>query len=744
MPDISELIIEVKQINKTLSDIDRVGKKLKQTGADATTLGKTILAGWSFTKIIQGAKAFGDAWRDVSVSFKTFDSVFGKWNKNAQAGVEELMLKFHDTEAQAKKLLSRIAGRINIDFEFNEDTVTEVSKKLAMISKDIGAAFGRNTEDVALKLNNALNGSTKGLREFGVAIDTSSPKFKQLVEEMMNAKGYTEESAKAMVIYNEILRKTKRFSGSFDAQAKGLSQAMEDLSNTLNTGVFAKAGEVLSSIFVPILERINDVLSKPWVQSIMGIVAALGLVIASLVTISALMGKIGTMITTAAAGAGIKAAFAGVLTSIGVMMKGIFIAIGKAILVGVSAVVTFIAGLPAAAIAAIIAVLAAGAVLLVNKLTTGEWFNFSGMVDAVIGWFKSLSEKIVNWFKGEGFKDNQEKQKEIVESLRKRIDKVNQILEKTDEEIDAWAKEQADAAKAPLQRAREHLEEANKRRGQAKADFKNWEKSYNEWAAKLKEQAQTGVPSKEVQDAYQRAAEQRDSAWKRFKKADEDYKKAKEEEARLVEEEARVAKEAADAAAKLKEEKRKSVLAFASTKFGDFTWYQDAMKRIQEGLGKSLSKDKIKDLDDRINEFKKAFNGLSLTPEEARTKYKELSNLELQKFQAEMDALNKEREFIKSTNELIEDYVQKAMEWTAQGVEGIQANTAEGYKFMTSGLGDLSSLGPVLKDANTQQTELQKKANDIASKTKASIDDIKRKIDSLPTNTNPITINVIN
>lgn len=463
-----------------------------------------------------------------------------------------------------------------------------------------------------------------------------------------------------------------------------------------------------------------------------------------MITISVLLGKITGLITTAAAGTGISAAFSGLLLKIGVMFKGIFIAIAKAIMVGVGAIVAFIGGLPTAAIAAIIAVLAAAATLLVNKLTTGEWFNFSGMVDAVIGWFKSLSEKIINWFKGEGFKDNKQKQEELVKSLKDRIAKVNEILKKTDDEIDAWAKEQADAAKAPLQRARENMADAQKRREQAADDFKKWEKTYNDWAAKLKSEAQLGVPPKEVQDAYQKAAEQRNAAWKRFKKADEDYKKAKEEEKKLAEEEAKIAKEAAEAAAKLKEEKRKAILALASTKFGDFNWYQDAMKKIQDSLGTSLSKDKIKDLDDRINEFKKVFNGLSLTPEEARTKYKELSNLELQKFQAEMDALNKEREFIKTTNEVIKDYLQKAMEWTAQGVEGIQVNTAEGYKFMTSGLSNLSSLGPVMKDTQSQQIDLQKKANDIASKTKSSIDDIKRKIDALPSNTTPITINVVN
>lgn len=195
---------------------------------------------------------------------------------------------------------------------------------------------------------------------------------------------------------------------------------------------------------------------------------------------------------------------------------------------------------------------------------------------------------------------------------------------------------------------------------------------------------------------------------------------------------------------KVKEAARKLKFDTAKSAFEGITWFWDNMNSISEAIGKFSIKDKIKHFDELIDAFKLEFSGLSLTPEEAREKYKELGKLQMDKFQAEMDGLNKEREYISTTNDLIKDYLEKALQWTAQGIEGIKADTAEGYKFMTSGLSNLSSLGPVMKDTQSQQIELQKKSNDIAEKTKDVIKEISRRVDLLQGKTDLIKFNVIN
>ena len=88
MADISELLIEVKNINNTINDIDSVGKKLKQTQQQAISLGKSIFAGASFTALIASIKKLGDAWKDVIVTNKAFGTMFAKNIDIANKGVK--------------------------------------------------------------------------------------------------------------------------------------------------------------------------------------------------------------------------------------------------------------------------------------------------------------------------------------------------------------------------------------------------------------------------------------------------------------------------------------------------------------------------------------------------------------------------------------------------------------------------------------------------------------------------------
>ena len=103
--------------------------------------------------------------------------------------------------------------------------------------------------------------------------------------------------------------------------------------------------------------------------------------------------------------------------------------------------------------------------------------------------------------------------------------------------------------------------------------------------------------------------------------------------------------------------------------------------------------------------------------------------------------LNNEREAIKKTNDMVLEYLDKALEWKPQGVNAIDLNTQEGYKYMTSSFSSIGNIGSILQDTNKQEIELQKKANEIATETKNTINDIKQKISDLTTTSNITVVN---
>ena len=408
------------------------------------------------------------------------------------------------------------------------------------------------------------------------------------------------------------MRKGQKFQGSFEVQSKTLSQALKNISDKLTEGVFAKAGEVLSRIFVPILEKINDLLSNPWVEDIMGIVTALGLVLASIGAIKIALAGLKAGIISMAASGGLDGIVAAALVSIGAAIKGLFAGLVKYILIGVAGLVTFISGLPAAVIAAIIAVLSAASVMLINKLTTGDWFDIYGMILAVTNWFVTLSEKIINWFKGKGFRSDYEIDKSFYDKMRKNLIDAKNFVDELNERLAAFDRSLNPNYEEEGKRASERIEKLKERFAEVAAEIiklseglkteKNLERRANYSEAIKKYQEELLVLEQQLEESKLVKLQAEEAERKRIKEIEEGVKRAEEEERRFA-------------------------LKLSQTKFGEFTWYQDIFRKIEDGLKKTLPQDRIKDIEAKIAEFKKTFE--HMTPEEQREAYKELGRMEL-------------------------------------------------------------------------------------------------------------------
>ena len=303
MPDFSELIFQVKN-KQAIQDINKINKSLLQTEKSATNLFKTLAAGWSLTKITQSINFLTNKFKDLQIATNNYIAVFGNFNKTAEQGLNNLVNNFHETEISAKRLLALIGSRVDFDFGANE--IGQISADLGRLSRELSTFFGMNIDQVALKLTNALSGQTRGLRELGISIDTTSPKFKALIQNLQDSKGYSEEAAKAYAVYSQILQKTQKYEGSFGKQSNTLSQAVDDLKNTLNSGVFAKAGEILNTLFVPLIKQLNEFFSSPFVSAISGFQLAVGSVIIGIKTMVTLVEKASTQISLVATDTSLK------------------------------------------------------------------------------------------------------------------------------------------------------------------------------------------------------------------------------------------------------------------------------------------------------------------------------------------------------------------------------------------------------------------------------------------------------
>ena len=435
--DYAELIFEVKNINKTIRDIVKVRKEIEKTGKETKNLQDTLVSGWSFGKVFQAMQKFGDAFRDVQVTMRSFSSVYGSFNQRADNGVKMLINDFQETERSAKKLLNLLGSR-TINLGLDPDEFTKINVELARITQEISAATGLKVEEVGKKLSQSLAGEVGGLKDLGIIINSSSRNFKDAVSKLQQT-GITEEAAKAMVIFGQIQQQTKKFDGSFKEGAKSISQAFGNIQNTLTSGAFAKAGESLSKMLVPILNTIDKILANDIVAHLTGITLAVGSLTVAVLLLKKAVGGFSEFI-----------GLSGLLSKGGGLLAKLAPGLTKAIMGLVPVITSALAGVGAALVAALpyilAAALAAGlTVALVKTVQLIKQKGFAGAAKAIGEWFTGLGESIVNWFKGKGFKSNKELQAEVDEKksaeMAKKLEELKAKLNANLDEINAAYKD---------------------------------------------------------------------------------------------------------------------------------------------------------------------------------------------------------------------------------------------------------------------------------------------------------------
>ena len=757
MADISELILQVKNADNAVREIDKVDKKLKQTAISSKKLndiGKTLFAGWTFTKIISMTKAMGDAFSNSLITARKFSSVFGLWNRQANAGVKILVDNFNNTERAAKDLMATIGARLN--FGFDEKTLGKVSTDLAKISHELGSFYGKNVNDVSLKLTQALAGQTKGLKEYGINIDINSEKFKALAQSIKESTGETVEGSRALAVYSNILGKTKYVEGTFATSAKSISQIMEDIKNAFVDGPLTQAGRILTEVFGPILKGINKILN---VQTAKGI-AALTL------SLAALAGTVKTIWVVLSG----FASFIG-LPQFLILFKKVSIELALltprllnllANIIGIMAQISAMLVIKTADMIALMSKQAALLLLQISKWITGIVLTISGSLlstlnvmffatlaagiiyalayalDTVVNFTKTWGVKLYN-FGRRYFEDLVEKFDNYLKLGK--FDKTELIVAQSASEwLASWEKriQEVETADEKINEATKELNALVKKR----IKTPTLEQFYQLKGA-LISKLETVADQRDLEEAAKKEYEKAKKLFDRVKVAVASttaYAKEIEGKVDLVDK----AEQRFIDAKKKYQEYQKLIAQAADKKFANFSWYTDLLSRIKSTIDKLTPEEKVQDIKKKIDKFKEAYKNVFLNPDELKSKYKELGDLEIQKLEAEMGVLQKEREFIASTNEMIKKYVDQAMQWKAQGVDAIETTSAEGYKFMTSGFGSLAELGPILKENQNENKVLQIKANAIAEKSKNILEGIKNKIDKIDSTGLGGTIKIVN
>lgn len=249
----ADLETNVAQFKKDMNEggnvVDKTTKRMKASGDAAAKAGKQ----WNdFGKYVKfsvgtvGALALADFVKS-SIAAAVEGEKTGRRLDNTFTGMGASV---NEWATQTAKDLGRVDGEVKATvLQFGQlaqklvptqGAAADMSEALTKLSIDLAEFKGVNADEAADKLQAALTGSTKGLREFGIFIDENEVKQKAVA--MGLAKTTKEVSAqdRALATYNLILEKTTAIQGTAakqldtnESRLRAFSAQIDSLAGTL-------------------------------------------------------------------------------------------------------------------------------------------------------------------------------------------------------------------------------------------------------------------------------------------------------------------------------------------------------------------------------------------------------------------------------------------------------------------------------------------------------------------------------
>lgn len=198
-------------------------------------LGNLLAAGAAFKgfqSFIQGANEGIGAANRFEASFK---GITDEANKMA----ENLQNNYAMTDDEAQNLLTTFNSMLK-SMGLSQQAAAGLSSTMAQLAVDMSNFAQVPVDQAVSDLSMALNGQTKGLREYGIVIDDTKIQLTALEEGLGNAKGELSQVEKAFVMQKLIMKEagdivgyTAKHFDSFQVQSKKFKASLDAASDSI-------------------------------------------------------------------------------------------------------------------------------------------------------------------------------------------------------------------------------------------------------------------------------------------------------------------------------------------------------------------------------------------------------------------------------------------------------------------------------------------------------------------------------
>lgn len=268
-----EVIISAKTdgLNKAISEtnkrIDQLQNQGKTTGSALTkafTAIKTSAAIAAITKLTVSCTKLG---MEAQETVGMFSSVFGQSTEEMQGWIENVNKTLGVSIQQLQRETAYIYS-MAYAMGLGEQNSKTMAKAVAGMSEDFSHFYNVSSEVAYEKIQSALVGQTRGLKEWGIVLDDATIKEVAYAKGIAQSRAELTEQQKVLARYEAILMQTGAAQGSAVRELSGLTSQVTMLKNN-----FAQLGTTIGQALVgplatvlsyanAVLKAINTVFSS--------------------------------------------------------------------------------------------------------------------------------------------------------------------------------------------------------------------------------------------------------------------------------------------------------------------------------------------------------------------------------------------------------------------------------------------------------------------------------------------------
>lgn len=169
--------------------------------------------------------------QDISWKFgKTFRNTLG----TATKAVKDFSSEYNLATATAQNMLTSTASLLK-GFGFSEKDALTMSEQVSRMGVDLASFTGvaGGAEEAVNSIVAAMTGNTRLMQKYGTLIHTDSAEFRDLTKSIMENKGATEDQARAMAVFEIIMKRNKDAIGDYKAEGENWTQSQNNLKESL-------------------------------------------------------------------------------------------------------------------------------------------------------------------------------------------------------------------------------------------------------------------------------------------------------------------------------------------------------------------------------------------------------------------------------------------------------------------------------------------------------------------------------